>query len=330
MRVALVGMDGHHGILFDGLRFVDDCQFVAAAKGKRDDDLSLLSRHETFGRDVRLYDDYRKLLGTEKPDVVVVGMPYHRNAEVSTEAAKRGCHVMSEKPIATTLEDLDRLRQAVEESGVRLTTMFEMRCSPAYAAARKAVQEGLIGEPVLAFGQKSYRFGQSRPAFYKHRKTYGGTIPWVAIHAIDFVRYVTGVSYACVSALQANKAHSDYAECEDCGALLFGLANGGQAVITFDYLRPAKAPSHGDDRLRVAGSAGVVEVKDQGCHCEVITHDTPPRDLPLAQKRQLFADFVNELRGQGEHVIGPDEPFRITEVALRARDAADTGTIIEL
>jgi len=330
MNIALIGIDGHHGILFEGLRQLEDCRLVAAAKGKPEDDLSVLRRHERFPADARLYDDYRSLLDAESPDIVVVGMPYHRNAEVCVEAARRGCHIMCEKPIATSLEDLERVRETVRASGVRLTSMFEMRCWPAIAAARQAVADGRIGEPVLAFGQKSYRFGASRPAFYKQRKTYGGTIPWVAIHAIDFVRYVTGQRYVRVAGLQANKAHPDYPECEDCGALLFGLANGGQAVITFDYLRPARAPTHGDDRLRVAGTRGVLEIQDHGSRCELVTHDEPPHELPLPPKRQLFVDFVRELRGQGQHIIGPDEPFRITQVALQAREAADRGTVVEL
>jgi predicted dehydrogenase len=252
-------------------------------------------------------------------------MQYYQNADAIIAAANRNVHVISEKPIATTLEDLERVREAVAQAGVRLTALLAMRLSPELRAVRRAVADGLIGEPVLASGQKSYKFGQSRPEFYKRRQSYGGSIPWVAIHAIDFIRFCTGVEYASVRALHANKVFSDYPECEDCGGLLFELSNGGQAVITFDYLRPDGAATHGDDRLRIAGSEGVVEVRLVEDMCQLVRHDGPPRELERPERRQFLVDFVSELRGKGKHIIGPEEAVRVTEVALRARQAADTG-----
>ncbi len=55
---------------------------------------------------------------------------------------------------------------------------------------RRAVEVGLVGEPILISSQKSYKYGAERPWFYKGRKTYGGTIPWAGIHALDFMRWV--------------------------------------------------------------------------------------------------------------------------------------------
>ncbi|NLX97934.1 MAG: Gfo/Idh/MocA family oxidoreductase [Rhodopirellula sp.] len=107
------------------------------------------------------------MLEKEELDVVGVCLPYYRNAEASLAAARKGIHIVSEKPVATTLVDLDALKTAVGESKVRLTSMMNMRCFPPYRAARKAVQEGLIGEPILLTSQKSYRFGGGRTWFYK-------------------------------------------------------------------------------------------------------------------------------------------------------------------
>ena len=61
----------------------------------------------------RLYDDYRKMLDAVRPDVVCICRPYARNAEACIEAAARSCHIICEKPIATSLdlEINDWLRQ---------------------------------------------------------------------------------------------------------------------------------------------------------------------------------------------------------------------------
>jgi predicted dehydrogenase len=292
------------------------------------DDVRRFAGHRAWGPQTRAYEDYEQMLEQAEPDVACVFMQYYRNAEATIAAASRGIPVLCEKPVATRLEDLERVRRAVETSGVRLTALFSMRLLPEFAAVRRAVGEGLIGEPILAFGQKSYRFG-TRPEFFRRRQTYGGTIAWVAIHAIDFVRYCSGLEYRSVRGLAANKAHPEYPGCEDCGGLLFEMSNGGQAVITFDYLRPGGAATHGDDRLRIAGSAGVAELRMAEGLCQVVTEDGA-RELERPAGRQFFVDFVAELRGQGRHVVGPDEAIRVTEVALRARDAADTGQTVRL
>ncbi len=88
--------------------------------------------------------------------------------------------------------------------GRRLTSLMNMRCFP-YRAARKAVEDGLVGgEPILLTSQKSYKFGGGRPWFYKDLKTYGGTIPWAGIHSIDYMLTLVG-NTSGVSAWHGNR-----------------------------------------------------------------------------------------------------------------------------
>src|SRR5207249_5088681 len=91
---------------------------------------------------------------------------------------------------------------------------------PIFRAARQAVQQGAIGEPILISSQKSYKYGAKRPWFYRERKTYGGTIPWVGIHALDYMEWVSGQKYTHVAAYEGNKAHSQSPGCEDHAGLL--------------------------------------------------------------------------------------------------------------
>jgi len=327
LRVGMVGIDGHLTYVLDGIPKLRDARLVAYAKGQPSDELEPLRRHPAVTRKTRFYDDYHDMFAKEELDVVGVCMPYYRNAEVSTEAAERGMHVVSEKPIATTYEQLDRLQQAVRRGGVRLTAMFGMRLLPAFQAVKRIVESGTIGEPVMATGQKSYKFG-SRPEWYKKRSTYGGTLLWVGIHAVDFVRYCSGLEYTRVAAFHANTGHPDYAELEDVANAIFEFNNGGSASVSVDYFRPAKAPTHGDDRLRIVGTEGIVEIKDHASRVELVTRRHGPRDVRLPRGRQFFVDFVAGLRGEKPHVIAPAEPFRVNYVCLVARDAADQGKVM--
>lgn len=332
LRVAQIGMQGHFGDVMTGIPEVRDCRLVAVARSSPDEKVESLARFPAWHDGVAVFDDYRKMLDEVKPDLVTVFCPYAHNGRANIEAVQRRCHVLSEKPIAATVDELETLRRERDRAGVRLSAVLPMRLMPAFAAAHAAVKEGQIGEPLLISAQKSYRWGASRPWYFKKREDYAGSIPWVAIHAIDFIRFVSGLDYADVTARQAVKVHTDYVDCEDCGALLFTMKNGGQATLTFDYLRPSKAASHGDDRIRVAGSKGIVEVRLQAApFCELVTQDAEARQLPLPDsQRNVFVDFVRELRGEGAHFLTPEDPFRATEVALKARDAADKKTTVPL
>ncbi len=330
VRVGLIGADGHTSILLGSIPHLAGVELTAFAKSLPDDDVSALKRNPAFTEKTRVYDQFEQMLEKEELDVVGVCLPYYRNAEASMAAARKGLHIVSEKPVATTLEDLAALKQAVAQSKVRLTSMMNMRCFPPYRAAKKAVQDGLIGEPILLTSQKSYRFGAARPWFYKDLKTYGGAIPWAGIHSIDYMRWTSGRKYVRVSAWHGNRDHPDYPGFQDHAGVLFKLDNGGTAMSNLDYLRPETAPTHGDDRLRIAGSQGVLEVMGAEGRVLLITAADGPRELELPEKVDFLADFLAELAGEREHLISQEDAFRLTEVCLKARNAAETGNWIDL
>jgi predicted dehydrogenase len=331
MKLAMIGSYGHCGVVLDSVAKLGDVSLVAAAKWGGDDPLRYVGRHEAAPANLPVYEDYRKMLDEVRPDVAAVFMPLYRNAEASQAAAQRGCHVISEKPLAITLGDLDALRAAVETAGVKIAALMTSRAEPGFQAVRRAVAEGRIGVPILASAQKSYPFAE-RDDYYRKRQTYGGSIPWQAIHAVDFVSWCAGRDYARVAAVHSNAAHPTHPGMEDCGGLLLDFVGGGHAVIRFDYLRPWPGDGSrrwGDDRLRIAGSAGIVELFDEGTRAHLMTPGGD-EELPLPPPRDLFAEFVASIAGRRECVISPGESFRATEVCLKARDAADEGRFVPL
>ncbi len=331
MKVAMIGSWGHAGMILDAIVEDDDLDLAAAARFGPDDPLAYLGKHPAAPATTTVYDDYRDLLDKEDVDVVGVFMPLYRNAEVAMAAVRRGLHVISEKPLATRHEDLQALREAVGTAGVQIAALMDMRTWPAFQAARAAVQAGQIGRPLLAAAQKSYPFA-NRDRYYKTRQTYGGSILWQAIHAIDFTLHVAGADATRVSATQSNQAHPTHPGMEDAGAMWLDLAGGGHAAIWFDYLRPWPGPegrTWGDDRLRLAGSEGIVEVTAGGTEAVLMTAQTT-ETLELPEKQSLPAGFFAQLRGHGACIISAAESFRLTEICLAARDAADTGQVVEI
>jgi predicted dehydrogenase len=267
----------------------------------------------------------------EELDLAVVCLPYARNAFAISAAAGAGLHVLSEKPVAVNRNDLKMVETAIKTSGVRLSAMFTMRYSPSILTVRNAVLSGKVGSPCLARAQKSYKWGDGRPWFYKHREIYGSTILWVGIHAVDYIRWTTGLEVMKVTAFHSNLSQPDYPGTQDNAVINLQLDGGATAAITMDYLRPETAPTHGDDRIRVAGTEGIIESVDTGQRVILISDESPSQEISLeSPSLPLFADFVSELRGTGRHLIGPDEAVRVTKICIAATESAEEGRVRSL
>ncbi|MCX7013309.1 MAG: Gfo/Idh/MocA family oxidoreductase, partial [Candidatus Sumerlaeota bacterium] len=187
-----------------------------------------------------------------------------------------------------------------------------------------------VGEVVLVNARKSYQWGK-RPDWFGRRETYGGTIGWVGIHALDMIHYTTGQRFVSVAAMQSNLTHLDRPACEDNCALILELANGAHATVSLDYCRPSTAPTHGDDWIRVVGERGALEANGSRETCGLIAEGQAPRDVPLAPTPSMYRAFLLSLLGQAEFAIQqPADPFLLTHACLCARDAADSRSIVRI
>ena len=96
---------------------------------------------------------------------------------------------------------------------------------------------------------------------------------------------------------------------------------------SIDYLRPQKAPTHDDDRLRVVGTKGILEVRN-GKVFLMNDEIDGIREIPLQSKRSMFLEFIEQVRGQGECLISAQDSFYVTEACLKARQSADEEKVI--
>ena len=230
-KLVVIGSAGHAGVVLGELARFPQLRFVAAAPSYAGEDASGHLRAANPHGAARLYDDWRAMLDAEQPAIVTIAGRYDLNAPLALEAARRGCHVICDKPAAQTLDDLAELRRVVGETGVHYAMMLVMRYEPAYFTAHQLVRQGIIGQPLLVTAQKSYRWGASRPEFYGVREQYGSTMTWVGIHAFDYAQWVAGVDYTEVFAYHSNMAHAERPGCQDVATVIAGLANGGSAAV---------------------------------------------------------------------------------------------------
>lgn len=328
MKVGLIGLKGHHNVVLDGILSLPGFELVALS----DDDPAALAtfvRDQPLAKNARPYANWRHLLEHAPLDFCCVADENALRVEQLTALLERNVHIVAEKPLATNLDDLKRLQSALPRSKSRLTMLLTMRHEAKYVKMRELVQSGAIGQICLATAQKSYRLGE-RSDWFKSRKRLGGIIPYIGIHALDLIRWVGGQDFTQVAAFHGRIGKEQMGETENHASLALQLANGGSATARLDYLRPEPAPTHGDDRLRLAGTEGVLEARGDEPELLLVTGKKPPEKVNCPPTSNLFVDFVNAIQANRESRIPAADCLYATEVVLHARDAADQAQLRSL
>ena len=209
--------------------------------------------------DAPAYDTLDEFLSHRPMDVVAIGSPSALHAEQGIAAARRGCHVLVEKPLDITTARADDLIAACDEAGVKLGIFFQDRLRPAVAEIKRLLDSGELGAPVMIAGRvRWYR----PPEYYsgsKWRGTWaldgGGALMNQAIHTVDLVQWMFG-PIARVSAAVATRIHR--IEVEDTAAAVIEFASGALGTIE---AATSLFPGY-PRRLEVTGSNGTVILED--------------------------------------------------------------------
>jgi predicted dehydrogenase len=326
IRIAVIGAEGHIGEVTSHLKEAPDVDLVAVA----DPDPTATAR---FARGplagIRQYTDYRQMLDKEKLDMVAVGGPNGARAVILQTAIEHKLHIVSEKPLATDRAGLAKVRAGVERQGIRLTMLLPMRFAANYRALKQAVDSGAVGEVAQISAQKSYKLGD-RSEWMKHHESYGGTIPYIAVHMVDLMRFTSGREMVEAVSFQSRVGHPEMGDMENTTATIFKLDNSGTADLHMDYLRPDTAPTHGDDRLRLAGTGGVVEYQE-ATGVTLVTGKEKPRVLTdLPPGGSLFLDFLDSVYNGKPTGLTIQDIWKVNEIVLAARDAAERHGIVKI
>jgi len=321
MKIAFIGGYGHHYLR----PLIGPDHETAAASDGHDADAA--RKFAAENKITKWYDDPLRIMDEFRPDAVSIGAVYAFNGDLAAEALKRDIPTVSDKPIAATWKQLETLRDLHAKRPRILLTEYDFRSRAVFRSAAQAIADGTIGEVILVTAQKSYRWG-TRPRWYADRASYGGTLLWVGCHAIDAIQWVTGRKIAGIFGRQGNLARPDYGTAEDHLAVLMELDNGATAVAHADFLRPAAAPTHGDDRIRIAGSKGVIEARDG--KCKLITQEQGETDITdQARVLPIHEELLAGLRGQSKW-FSTTLSLDTAELLLHVRDAVDGQKWIKL
>jgi scyllo-inositol 2-dehydrogenase (NAD+) len=326
LRVALVGAGRagsvHAGNLAD---YAARAEVVAVVDERRE-------AAEALGASTSLDE------ALERCDAVVISVPTFTHRDLVVRAAEAGKHVFCEKPMALTLAECDDMIDAAERAGVVLQIGFMRRFQPEFVEARRRIEAGDVGEPMVI---KSLTRGPGLPppwAWDLERSN--GMLAEVNSHDFDSVRWLAGSEIERVYAEVANhKGPSRGVEAEDFydnAVVSLRLASG--AIGTIDGTCPA---DYGyDARVEIVCSEGLllvgdlrgqalVEVRDRDVGTVTPLHRTWPDRFRDAYRAEIRSFVDSALEGAEPVVRGADGRAAVAAV-LAANRSWQEGSPVEV
>jgi myo-inositol 2-dehydrogenase/D-chiro-inositol 1-dehydrogenase len=247
IKVGLIG-SGFVGDLhaYSFKNFVRDAEVVAVAS---------LEGSDKFAEERGIpnaFNDYKKLLELKEIDLISLGVPNDKHAEITIAAARAGKHVICEKPLCVTLEQADEMIEACKKAGVLLMYAEELLFAPKYVRVKTLIEEGAIGEPFLA-KQSEEHPGPHMPWFWDVNRSGGGVLLDMGCHSIEYTRWLLGKpKVKSVTAFMGTYVHQARTQGEDHSYCIVEYEGNKLAMLENSWAKGGGV----DDRCEVYGKKG--------------------------------------------------------------------------
>lgn len=298
--------------------------------------------------DARVFADYRAMLDETRPEAVIIASPNQLHAENGIECARRGIHILIEKPVTDTLATANALIGAVKAAGIQSLVGHHRRHHRQVATLRSLLAERRIGDLV---GVSAIWAAYKPDPYFRiapwRTQAGGGPVLINLIHEIDFLRFSVGEIVA-VGAVLSNRQRGFAVE--DTAGVLIEFENG--AIGTFFASDSAVSPwtteqgvgespefpFSGESSYRFMGSRGALEFPNLVQWTQA--GDAPSWNEPI-QARAIHAPtldpyiaqldhFRDVVRGTAASLQPVEDGARTLIATLAVAEAAASGRRIDL
>ena len=259
-------------------------------------------------------------------DIVGIGDAYGKRGAIAIAALKAGKHVIADKPLCTSLEELAEIRRLAAEKNLCVGLMLPLWSSANAQTARRLIADGSIGEvqSVVFTGHHPLNYGV-RADWYWQEDMHGGTINDIAPHGIDLVEYITGMKFGdTVCSRCWNDHFPEVPHFKNGAQFMSKLENGAGVMADVSYFAcHFGQPSYW--RFNVWGTNGWLEfvpavpgVKFTEKSSTVVKYIYPENS-----GTDYLQEFLLEIDGGVPAYFSTGHVLDITETALKIQAAAD-------
>jgi UDP-N-acetylglucosamine 3-dehydrogenase len=294
------------------------------------------SRLQEFGRRFsvsQLYSDYLAMLANPLVDAVSVVTMWDQHTGPVLAALRAGKHVFVEKPLASTAADCDAIVDAAAQSSAACMVGQICRFNPRFAAAKREIAAGSIGQIVSLYARRNIPAAVSRTVLDKI-----GPIAGDAVHDTDLMLWFTGSRI--VTAYAETLSVRGLAN-PDLAWTTYRFATGAIGVCENVWMLPEKTPYRIDERMEVIGTEGCLSIQENSANFSVCDSDgwrAPDttywpligdyRGGALRDELAYFATCIHE--GKKPAIVTPEEAAAAVKACLAAEESAAQGKVIRL
>jgi predicted dehydrogenase len=270
------------------------------------------------------YTDYKEMLSDADIDAVDICLPDSNHVIPSIDAARAGKHILLEKPMARTVKDCKKIKDACESTGVRLMIAHVLRFDPGYKRLYDAVHNGEIGEVIhLSAERKNNRLLAER---LKGRTS---MLFYVGIHDIDMVQWCAHNRITRVYAQRIVNINKKW-NSEDCIYVLANLGKVSIANFEYSWVLPENFPTGLKSKLEIYGSKSTAFLNRFNHGVEIYKE----RDAELCFELtdilhwpELNDRIVGDLKAEVDHFV--DAILNNVPFAMSVDDAISAVNVIE-
>ncbi|MBU3820732.1 Gfo/Idh/MocA family oxidoreductase [Flavobacteriaceae bacterium XHP0103] len=211
LGIALVGLGGYAGgQIAPALLNAQHCYLAGIVTGTPSKEKEWMDKYNIPRENVYNYENFDSIAKNDAIDVVYVVLPNSMHAEFCIRAARAGKHVITEKPMATSVAECDAIINACKENGVKLGVGYRMQTDPYTQEIKRYGKEKPLGNVKYVRSDSGFIAG-SWITPWRLQKKYagGGALMDMGVYAIQCCIYGAGANPVSISA-QEFKTKPDY------------------------------------------------------------------------------------------------------------------------
>ncbi|RLL46701.1 gfo/Idh/MocA family oxidoreductase [Oceanobacillus piezotolerans] len=288
--------------------------------------------------DAKAYTDYKELLAKENIDAISVCLPNYLHAPVSIAALSAGCHVLCEKPMATSREEAEAMIQAAKENNRKLMIGHNQRFVSSHQKAKALIDQGEIGK-IYSFRTTFGHGGPERWSaegedswFFKKDQAFIGAMGDLGVHKADLIRYVLNDEITEVGAFVETSAKD--ANVDDNACFILKTEKGVIGTLAASWAYTAAE----DNSTVIYGEKAILRLEDDPKYSLVVQYtngDVVKYELDGIQSNEeggqstshVIDHFIDSISQDTEPLINGEEGMKALDIILGAIKSVESKTI---
>lgn len=326
LKFAFAGFrHGHIFSLLNRLKELPGCEVVAMCEEDSVTRKNLLNNPA-----VKItHTSIEQMLSKVDCDVIAVGDYYRKHGPILIQAMNAGRHVIADKPLCTSLDELEMIEKLSKANGLKVGCQLDLRQHPNMIGIRNLVRDGRIGEiHGISFGGQHPLLLSSRSCWYFEEGKQGGTINDIAIHGLDIIQWITGMEIVrSESARSWNAFAKPFPHFKDAAQFMLTMENGCGILGDVSYFAPDSCgysiPLYWD--FKFWGAKGVVSANIVENTIKVAFDGDKGVSLvsqPTMSDPDYLAQFIDDINNQ-PGTLNTGAIIKISRKALIIQQAAD-------